>query len=113
MIGKVEFPLPSAGQSPLGENIAHSVDNTQEPLQTLRSQVVLPKLDNQEVEVRSSFVLTINKPLTGLEQINMIWDEWGNLISFVLGSSAFALIKERIWKLIKPKIRKRKPHMQR
>jgi hypothetical protein len=113
LIGNVEFPLPSAGQSPIGNNIANSVAKTQEPLQDLKKQVVLPKLNNQQVIETSSFVLTIKKPLTWLEQINVICDEWGNLISFILGSSVFALIKEKVWKLIKRKILKTKAHMQR
>jgi hypothetical protein len=113
LIGNVEFPLPSAGQSPIGDNIAASADITQDPLQDLRVQVVLPKLDNQEVIEASSFVLTIKKPLTWLEQINNFWDDWGNVISFILGTSVFAFFKERVWKLIKPKILRRKTHMQR
>jgi hypothetical protein len=63
---------------------------------------------NQAVEQFLSFVIKINEPLTLLEQIGLIWDQWGNLISFILGSSLFALIKERFWKIIKPKVMKAK-----
>jgi hypothetical protein len=94
------FPL----QSIIEDDDASSDDSTR----NVQLEEALEKLESQDVEQFLSFLIKINEPITLLEQIRIIWDEWGNLISFILGSSIFAVFKEGIWKVIKPKVMKLK-----
>jgi hypothetical protein len=91
------------------EGDANRADSTgnklplEEVLEELEAQ---QRLKREDAEQFLSFPIKINKPLTLLEQISIIWNQWGNLISFILGSSVFAILKERFWKVIKPKVLK-------
>jgi hypothetical protein len=100
------FPL-----QPIVEGVANPTASTG----SIRpEEEALQKQGNQDMEQLLSFIIKINKPITWLEQIRMIWDQWGNLISFILGTSVFAVIKERFWKIMKPKVMKiRKANKQR
>jgi hypothetical protein len=87
-------------------NRADSTTNASKPPEVKSLEEALQKLGSQDVEQILSFPFEIKKPVTLLEQIPMIWDRWGNLVSFILGSSLVALLKERFWKVLKPRVMK-------
>jgi hypothetical protein len=98
--------LQALATFPLQSVIEDEVNQTDSTRNVQQLEEAIQTLESQDVEQFLSFIIKINEPITLLEQIRMIWDQWGNLISFILGSSIFAVLKERIWKVIKPKVLK-------
>jgi hypothetical protein len=92
------FPL-----QPIVEGVANSPAGTG----GIRpEEEALQKQGNQDMEQLLSFIIKINEPITSLEQIRIFWDQWGNAVSFIVGTSVFGVFKDRFWKIMKPKVMK-------
>lgn len=89
---------------PSSQGTAYALGGKSQTTGNSKNQYLPDGLGNENAVRFLSFVITVSQSPGILDQIRGFWDQWGNLLSFLLGSSVFAVLKEKFWKIIKAKI---------